>query len=64
MIKLGGIMQRLRDLVPIGVLVFTTNLAAGNPTKLEPLTDSDFYDNGMPDAAKVELGRNLFSTKS
>ena len=56
-------MQRLRNLVPVMVLIFATNLVAGNPTKLEPLTDSDFYDGGMPDAAKVELGRNLFFDK-
>jgi cytochrome c peroxidase len=56
-------MQRLRNLVPIGVLIFTTNLVAGNPTRLDPLTDSDFYDDGMPDAARVELGRNLFFDK-
>ena len=56
-------MQRPRNLVPVMVLIFATNLAAGNPTKLEPLTDSDFYDDGMPDSAKVELGRNLFFDK-
>jgi len=29
----------------------------------EPVTDADYYDNGMPDAAKVDLGKQLFFDK-
>lgn len=29
----------------------------------EPVTDADYYDNGSPDDAKVELGRQLFFDK-
>ncbi len=30
---------------------------------LTPVTDSDYYDNGTPEPAKVELGKFLFSDK-
>jgi len=29
----------------------------------EPVTDADYYDNGRPDDAKVELGKQLFFDK-
>jgi cytochrome c peroxidase len=30
---------------------------------MSPVSDADFYNNGVPNAAKVELGRNLFFDK-
>ena len=38
-----------------------TALSAGPP--LKPVNDADFYDEGAPGAAKVELGENLFYDK-
>lgn len=37
--------------------------AAQGPKKPKAATDADFYDNGNPPAAKVELGRMLFFDK-
>lgn len=43
------------------VLLFTSaTVFAKRPA---PAQDKDFYDNGSPSAAKVELGRNLFYDK-
>jgi len=36
------------------------NLSSSLPL---PISDSDFYDNGTPDAAKIDLGRMLFFDK-
>ena len=55
----------------IGQSAFTTGILsiiiAGNVALAgnlpQPVTDSDYYDNGRPDAAKVELGKNLFFDK-
>ncbi|MDH5515898.1 MAG: cytochrome-c peroxidase [Gammaproteobacteria bacterium] len=55
----------------IGQPVFTTGIlfiiVAGNAAFAgnlpQPVTDSDYYDNGRPDAAKVALGKNLFFDK-
>ncbi len=43
------------------VLVPLTGLAL--PETPEPVTDADFYENGAPSEAKVELGRMLFFDK-
>lgn len=42
------------------LLASHVTFAAGLP---DPVTDSDYYDNGRPDKAKVTLGRNLFFDK-
>jgi cytochrome c peroxidase len=55
----------------IGQSAFTTGILciiiAGNVALAgnlpQPVTDSDYYNNGRPDAAKVELGKNLFFDK-
>ena len=33
----------------------------GTPSLFAPSVDADFYDDGRPSAAKIELGRALFS---
>jgi len=38
-------------------------LYGGNESNVILITSLDYYDNGSPDAAKVELGRNLFVDK-
>lgn len=44
-------------------MCFHTSLFAANALRLKPIKDHDYYDNGSPTAAKVELGRNLFFDK-
>ena len=48
-------MQRLRNLVPIWALFFATNLVAGNPTTLDPLTADDYVTK--PFSTRVLLAR-------
>jgi len=44
--------------------LFCSQGLAGQGGRLPaPVTDSDFYDDGNPDPALVELGKNLFSTR-
>lgn len=56
-------MSKLVNNTAILLLVFSSSVFAGNPAKLNPVSDTDFYDDGAPSAAKVELGRNLFFDK-
>jgi cytochrome c peroxidase len=51
----------LRILTSI-IAVYCSSAFSAEPS-FRPLTDADFHDNGAPDAAKVELGRNLFFDK-
>lgn len=45
-------------------LAFATLAANAHALTLpSPVTDNDYYDNGQPSAAKVELGRQLFFDK-
>lgn len=51
----------LRILTSI-IAVYCSSALSTEPS-FRPLTDADFHDNGTPDTAKVELGRNLFFDK-
>ena len=48
-------------LFSLAAIFLSTTLLAG--PKLKPVSDADFYDDGIPDSAKVELGRKLFFDK-
>ena len=49
------------SLFSLAILLFSTALLAS--PKLKPVSDTDFYAEGLPDPAKVELGRKLFFDK-
>lgn len=56
-------------LASAALLLFTSNSYAffdffgGSMPVIEAATDADYYDNGAPDPAKVELGKSLFFDK-
>jgi cytochrome c peroxidase len=52
--------QTLPVLIALGL---PSTLLAQNSSLPAPASDADFYNQGTPDAAKVELGRLLFSDK-
>jgi cytochrome c peroxidase len=56
-------MNKLVNSTAILLLIFSSSVFAGHPAKLNPVSDTDYYDDGAPSAAKVELGRNLFFDK-
>ena len=51
----------LRMLATLAAVYCGTALATETP--LQPVSDADFYNEGAPNAAKVELGKNLFFDK-
>ena len=54
----------LRRLVAAAFLALTPSIGFAEPlAEITPVVDSDFYDEGRPDAAKVRLGRFLFFDK-
>ncbi|MGD2131041.1 MAG: cytochrome c peroxidase [Lysobacterales bacterium] len=46
-----------------GAMGASMSLPAAGPQVPDPATDSDYYDNGAPPSAKVQLGRLLFFDK-
>ncbi len=58
-------MKRISMLAGMMSVFFCIGMAdaAGRSRLPEPVQDSDYQDNGSPDAAKVELGRQLFFDK-
>ena len=58
--------KTIRRPLVAATLVLTTvmaNAGSGGLRLPEPVTDADYYNGGMPNAAKVELGRSLFFDK-
>ena len=58
-------MQRSNFLMilTVALVLHAANSFAGNWAGIEPVSDEDYYNNGVPNMAKVELGRNLFFDK-
>ena len=56
-------MNRIAKVFSLPLLVFAVPALAGGLWLPDPPSDHDYYDNGAPDADKVELGRLLFFDK-
>jgi len=57
-------MSKTTSIFLLTALAFSSpNIIAGNPDGVLPAMDSDYYDQGSPLPARVELGRNLFFDK-